>query len=223
MSPEAPRAVVGAAVRPLRLPSLRGESSERAAASRPAVERPRAPAGLAAGEAEALREQARAEGLDLGRREGRAAAHAEWAGRLERVTRALEEATLALLASRVELAAQVERQLPRLVMALGRKVIHQELSVSQTAAQTVLRGIAERLGGCEGSVIVKLNPQMVDAFEEWRRSSEGQRPAGSGVRVEPDDTLAAGEWLLETGDGFLDGRVESQLEEAWRFLEGLPR
>jgi flagellar biosynthesis/type III secretory pathway protein FliH len=41
--------------------------------------------------------------------------------------------------------------------------------------------------------------------------------------VEPDDTLGAGEWLIETGDGFLDGRVESQLEEAWRFLEGLPR
>jgi flagellar biosynthesis/type III secretory pathway protein FliH len=214
---------MGAAVTPLRLPSLRGGHGEGAAAARLVVERRRGPAGLAPGEGESLREQARAQGLDMGLREGRAAAQAEWAARLERVTRALEEATLALLASRVELAAQVERQLPKLVMALGRKVIHQELSVSQTAAQTVVRGIAERLGGCEGAVVVKLNPQMVDAFEEWRRSDQSERPAGPRVRVESDGALGAGEWLLETGDGFLDGRVESQLEEAWRFLEGLPR
>src|SRR5206468_12202835 len=122
------------------------------------AERRRTPTVLAPSEAQSLREQARAEGLGLGVREGRAAAHAEWASRLERVTRALEEANLALLAARVELAAQVERQLPKLLLALGRKVIHQELSVSQTAAQTVVRGVAERLGGCQGSVIVKLNP-----------------------------------------------------------------
>ena len=223
MSPEAPPGVMGAAVRPLQLPSLRGEAPGGAASGRLSAERRRVPAVLAPGEGHALREQARAEGLEAGMREGRAAAHAEWAGRLERVTRALEEANLALLAARVELAAQVERQLPKLLLALGRKVIHQELSVSQTAAQTVVRGIAERLGGCQGVVIVKLNPQMIAAFEEWRQSDEGQRTATPGVRVEADAALGAGDWLLETGDGFLDGRVESQLEEAWRFLEGLPR
>lgn len=222
MSPESPPTVPGAAVRPLRLPSLRGDDPEGTVASR-AIGRPRGPAALPPGEAASLREQARAEGLALGAREGRAAAQAEWAGRLERVTRALEEAALALLASRVELAAQVERQLPRLVLALSRKVIHQELSVSQTASQTVIRGIAERLGGCGDSVVVKLHPEMVDAFEGWRRSDEGHQLAGPGVRVEPDAALGAGEWLLQTRDGFLDGRVESQLEEAWRLLEGLPR
>ena len=67
------------------------------------------------------------------------------------------------------------------------------------------------------------SPTMVDAVEEWRRSGGGPAAAGSGVRIEPDDTLGAGDLLLETDDGFLDGRVESQLEEAWRFLEGLPR
>jgi flagellar biosynthesis/type III secretory pathway protein FliH len=185
----------------------------------------RSPAGaaLVPAEAEALRAEARAEGLTIGIREGRALAEREWAGHLERVVRSLEEAALALLASRVELAAQVERQLPKLVLALTRKVIHQELSVSQTAAQTVIRGLAERLAGCERPVVVKLNPQMLDAFEGWRRSEEGDRAAGPRVRVEADAALGVGEWVLQTGEGFLDGRVESQLEEAWRLLEGLPR
>jgi len=223
LSPETPPEVAAAAVRPFRLPSLRGGYPEDAGARRTAGDRRGALAALPPGEAGALREQARAEGLAIGIREGRAVAQREWGGNLERVVRSLEEAALALLASRVELAVQVERQLPKLVLALTRKVIHQELSVSQTAAQTVIRGVAERLAGCERAVVVKLNPQMLDAFEGWRHSEEGERAAGPGLRVEADAELGAGEWVLQTGDGFLDGRVESQLEEAWRLLEGLPR
>jgi flagellar biosynthesis/type III secretory pathway protein FliH len=43
------------------------------------------------------------------------------------------------------------------------------------------------------------------------------------VRVEPDPELGPGDWVLQTADGFLDGRVESQLEEAWRLITELPR
>jgi flagellar biosynthesis/type III secretory pathway protein FliH len=226
LSPETPRIAAEAAVRPLLFPSLRSEEPEGLADPRSAPGRPRVAASALAlplEEVEALRERARAEGFQTGIREGRAMAHAEWAGRLERVVRSLDEAALALLASRVELAAQVERQLPKLLLALARKVIHQELTVSQTAAQTVIRGLSERLAGCERSVVVRLNPQMLDAFEGWRRSEEGERPPGPGVRVEPDAALGPGEWVLQTDDGFLDGRVESKMEEAWRLLEELPR
>jgi len=223
LSAEAPRIAPETAVRPLLFPALRSEEWDGAPGSRPATGASRVSPALAAREAEALRERARTEGFEAGIREGRAMAHTEWAGRLERAVRSLDEAALALLASRVELAAQVERQLPKLLLALARKVIYQELTISQTAAQTVIRGLAERLAGCERAVAVRLNPQVLEAFEGWRRSEDAKRPAGPGVRVEPDATLGPGEWVLQTGDGFLDGRVESQLEEAWRLLEELPR
>jgi len=223
LSIEAPRIAPGTAVRPLLFPALSSEEPDGVPGSRPATGASRVWPALAAREAGPLRERARAEGFEAGIREGRAMAHAEWAGRLERVVRSLDEAALALLASRVELAAQVERQLPKLLLELARKVIHQELTISQTAAQTVIRGLAERLAGCARAVVVRLNPQMLDAFEGWRRSKDGERPAGLGVRVEPDATLGPGEWVLQTDDGFLDGRVESQLEEAWRLLDELPR
>ena len=94
-----------------------------------------------------MRQQARAEGLDVGLREGRAARARRMGGSPRARRRVPRGGHARLLAARVELAAEVERQLPRLLFALARKVIHQELSVSQTAAQTVMRGIAERLAG----------------------------------------------------------------------------
>jgi hypothetical protein len=52
----------------------------------------------------------------------------------------------------VELAAQVERHLPKLVLELSRKILHAELAHADVAAQTVIRGIADRLGGCDRPV-----------------------------------------------------------------------
>jgi len=193
------------------------------AAATPESARPRQPAAPTPEEIEAIVEGARAAGFEAGRREGRAQAHAEWAGRLEAGGRTLEEAATRLLAARVELAAEVERQWPRLLFALARKVLSQELGVSETAAQTVIRGICERLAGCERPVTVRLAPDAVLGVESWLQGADGAAAAGSGVRVEPDPKLGPGDFILETNDGFLDGRVESQLEEAWRLVTELPR
>lgn len=209
-----------AAVRPLLFPSL-------------AVEHPRlapetiaVPAGAPAlrpEEIEALRERARAAGFEAGIRDGQALACAEWGDRLGEAARALDEAARALLASRVRLAAEVERQLPKLVLALTRKILHLELSHAETATQTVIRGVCVRLAGCDTAVVVRLAPAMVEAFEAWRRTDDGARQVGPGIRVEADPDLRPGDFLVQTEDGFLDGRVQSQLDEAWRLITELPQ
>lgn len=202
-------------------PSFGGNGAERDAASAPSAA-PRRPAGPSPAEIEAIRERARVAGLETGMREGRAQAYAEWTARLDAGARALDDAARHLLASRVELAAEIERQMPRLVFALARKVLRDELSHAQTAAQTVIRGVCERLAGCERPVTVRLAPEAAAAFDEWARSEEGAA-AGVGVRVETDPRLGPGDFMLETEDGFLDGRVESQLDAAWRLVTELPR
>jgi len=212
-----------AAARPHVFPSLASSPRVEAAPATPASPRPRQPAAPTPGEIEAIVERARAAGFEAGRREGGAQAHVEWEGRLAAGSHALEDAATRLLASRVELAAEVERQWLRLLFALARKVLGQELGVSQTAAQTVIRGICERLAGCERPVTVRLAPDAVADVEDWLRERDGVAAAGSGVRIEPDPQLGPGDFVLETNDGFLDGRVESQLDEAWRLVTELPR
>jgi flagellar assembly protein FliH len=163
---------------------------------------------------------ARRAGWEEGRRagfdEGRRAALAEWNARLGAAAAALEGAARALAARRLELAAEVERRLPALVLRLAEKVLAQELRSTERAVHAAVLAVAARLAGLEEPVTVRLHPDALEAFEAWRRQA-GADPAG--VRVEADPALGLADWTIETRDGFLDGRVSAQLEAAWALLE----
>jgi flagellar assembly protein FliH len=177
---------------------------------------------LPAIELEGLRARAREEGFAAGVREGREAAHAEWADRLRAAVRSLEEAGRDLLARRVDLAAEVDRQLPRVVLLLTRRILGRELGTADTAARTVLRSLAADLAGLGTPVALRLEPRAAEAVAAWRHGEPAEASALAGVRIEPDPALGPGEWIVETHDGFLDGRIEARLEEAWRLLTELP-
>lgn len=224
MSPSRGSASLGV-VRPLHLPRFTDPDAVVIRANAGEAVCPRC-AGLRGGAerhgAAALREQARAEGLMQGQAEGRAAAQTEWESRLAALAESLAAAARGLLGRRIELAAEVERQLPKLALLLTRKVLHQELAHSDVAAQTVIRGVAERLAGLGRPVVVRLAPPLAEAFDAWRRQSGAQTPEQH-IRVEADPTLGPGEWLLDEGDSLVDGRIESQLDEAWRLLSEVLR
>ena len=224
MSPSRGSASLGV-VRPLHLPRFTDPDAVVIRANAGEAVCPRC-AGLRGGAerhgAAALREQARAEGLMQGQAEGRAAAQTEWESRLAALAESLAAAARGLLGRRIELAAEVERQLPKLALLLTRKVLHQELAHSDVAAQTVIRGVAERLAGLGRPVVVRLAPPLAEAFDAWRRQSGAQTPEQH-IRVEADPTLGPGEWLLDEGDSLVDGRIESQLDQAWRLLSEVLR
>lgn len=166
----------------------------------------------------ALRERVRSEAFETGFREGRAAAYEEWTLRLAEAAASLERAGQLLLAQRAELAAELDRHLPRVLLLLVRKVIQRELALEDSAEAAVIRKLTERLAGWEEPVAVRLNPRAAEAVEAWRERQGHASGATQAVRIEADTTLGPGDWLLETRDGFLDGRIESQLEEAWRLM-----
>jgi flagellar biosynthesis/type III secretory pathway protein FliH len=179
---------------------------------------PVATARAAAQDLGALRERARREAFEAGQHEGRAAAYEEWTLRLAEAAASLERAGQLLLAQRAELAVELDRQLPRVLLLLARKVIPREGALEDSAEGAVIRKLTERLAGWEEPVAVRLNPRAAEALEAWRAQPGQATAAVQAVRIEADASLAAGEWQVETRDGFLDGRIESQLEEAWRLL-----
>jgi flagellar biosynthesis/type III secretory pathway protein FliH len=150
-----------------------------------------------------------------GEQEGRAAVFNEWSERLGAVSAALEAAERELAAHRAAVAAEVAHETARLVMLLAGKVMHRELDLAATGSDAVIRVVAQRLAGAEAAVAVRLDPASAGAFDAWRRETS----AATAVRVEADPGLARGDWVIETRDGFLDGRLASQLEEAWRLIE----
>lgn len=198
------------AVRRARFPSFREDGRTDPATPRDAEAVDAGGPRSRAAESDALRARARAEAFEAGAREGRAASLAEWAARLSALAESLDEAGRRLTACREGFVAEADRQLPRLLLLLARKVLQRELATPAAAVETLVRVVAERIAGCDRPVAVRLSPADAEAFH----AACGTR----GVRVDADPALGAGEWVLETGEGFLDGRIESQLEEAWRLL-----
>lgn len=173
-----------------------------------------------AAESESPGDKIRREAFETGAREGRAAAYAEWTERLRGAAEALEQAGRLLVARRTELVEELDRGLPRLAFALARRVIEREVVGDDPAVAAVCRALGERLPGKDEPIAVRLHPRAAETFEAWRR--QDLIPAARVVAVAADPGLSPGDWLLETRDGVLDGRIDSQLDEAWRLVVEAP-
>jgi flagellar biosynthesis/type III secretory pathway protein FliH len=185
--------------RPWPLPELRGRD---------------AGAGDGGGDAAALAEAAVREAWDrgrvAGRAEGEAALRARWAPRLAEAIRALEGAARDLERERAALATALLDRVPVLVATLARKVLHRELPTAEACARATLQAVLARAATLPGVARVRVAPQVLEAL-----AAEG---VATGVRLEPDPALSGADWILETDDARLDGRLEAQLDEAWRLL-----
>jgi flagellar assembly protein FliH len=174
----------------------------------------RAPASAAV---DALVERARREGFEAGVREGRAETLATVGRRLGDAAEALALAARELDARRAELAADLERELPRVVVALVEQVLCREAATGAALAREAVVACAARLAGGEGGVIVRLHPATASAFEAWRLGADA--PGGQvALRVETDASLGPSDWLVETADGLVDGRRASRFETLRRLL-----
>jgi flagellar assembly protein FliH len=183
----------------------------------PAAATVEAPADAEAPDLDPLAERARAAAVAAGHAEGRAAAAAEWSGRLAAAAGALEAAAREVTACRATLAAELEAGLPDLVLLLAGKIVHRELGREDTPVGPVVRYLTRQCLGDAGPVVVRLAPDAVEALDAWRRSDEAAA-ALRALRIEADPALGPGDWVVETGAGFLDGRLASQLDAAWRCL-----
>jgi flagellar assembly protein FliH len=162
------------------------------------------------------REAGHRDGLARGHEEGRAAALAEWAPRLEALAAALEQATAVARAERERLAADITETVPRAAVVLARKVIERELADGGAALRAAVDPVVRRLAQ-GGATAVRLAPDVAEALVAWRE--EGDRPSSlAGVTIHADASLGRGDWIIESDGGLLDGRLATQLEEAGRLL-----
>jgi flagellar biosynthesis/type III secretory pathway protein FliH len=172
------------------------------------------PVAPSAGGGAAVRERARREGLDAGREQGRGEALAAAAPRLTAALTTLEQAAQALVAHRMTLSAELEAALPSIVLGLAERVLQREIAAEAPGAVAV-RAVAARLTQATRPVKVRVNAAAAAALQELLRAGRG--PAVS-VSIEGDPTLGEADWVLDTGDGLLDGRLATMFEEASRRL-----
>jgi flagellar assembly protein FliH len=160
-------------------------------------------------EAERIRELARAEGYEEGRRAGRE----QGASEISCATAALGEAVHGIEALRAEVAGAVETDAIELALSLAGKILAGAFQARPELVVDVVQGALRRIND-RRRITVLVNPADLEVV----RAAIGELTAqGSGVElceVQSEERVAAGSAIVRTSEGEVDASVHTQLERA---------
>ncbi|HLC42298.1 MAG TPA: FliH/SctL family protein [Methylomirabilota bacterium] len=167
-------------------------------------------------EAEEIRARAWAEGLALGQTQARDEARREVFPLLEILRHSSKE----LEGLRQLYSGQLETQIPTLTVLLTKKVIHRELQLDRSTIVGIVRAALERVSAVDREVTLRVHPDDAEVLAKHRTDLLSGLDKIPGIRFEADASITPGGCLVETASGLIDARLETQLEEAARVLEG---
>ena len=166
--------------------------------------RARADAAAVRAEAIAAREAARREGFETGQAEG------------------VAEAAVALAAARAEAARIVDAAEP-MAVAVAARMAEKIVGRAVALAPEIMAEIAgEALAACRpgsGAVRVRVHPDDLPAVEARRAALAARAPAAA-LELVADDAVGRHGCVIETPQGRVDARLETQLAALERALTG---
>jgi len=179
----------------------------------PDVEDLLAVVAAARAEADAIREQARAEGLAVGRAEGAAAARAEAHAQLDPALRALAAAADGLAGERAALAERVERQAVDLAFELSEKVVAGAIEARPERVLDVVRGALRCLVERE-RLQVLVNPEDLEIVREAIGGLTGELGGVEHVEVQEERRIGRGGAIVRTPEAEIDAALRTKLDRA---------
>jgi flagellar assembly protein FliH len=182
-------------------------------AAEPEPSEPDAPALVieaAHAEAAAIREQARAEGLEL----GRAAAREELAMALA----ALRAAAAGVEAVRDEVAERSEAAAIELALGLAEKIVAGALHVQPERVVDAVRGALRCLSERD-RVVVLVHPDDLALVRDGAPALADELGGIEHLEIQQERRVARGDALVRTAEAEIDARVATKLERARRAVE----
>jgi flagellar assembly protein FliH len=187
------------------------------------LDRLRAEAKAAEAERDRIREQARREGLELGRKEALEAASKAERERVARETAPLagllEKAAAGVEARVQELAAAAERDLLGLALAVAGKIVKAEVRSNPAAAGENLRRAIE-LTARRQELRILAHPEDLALLEAWLPDLRRRFADLGRVDFEASESVGRGGVVVRSREGSVDASVASQLAEIERGLLG---
>ena len=183
------------------------------AAALPAVDDLMAVVAGARAEADAIREQARAEGFALGHAEGAAAARTEALAQLAPAVQALHAAVAALEAERAELSDRVEAGAVDLALELAGKIVAGAVQARPETVLDVVRG-ALRCFMERERVQVLVNPDDLGIVREAMDGLAAELGGIDHVEVLEERRIGRGGAIVRTATAQVDASLQTKLERA---------
>lgn len=148
---------------------------------------------------EEIRKQAFQEGLNEGEQAGTERTAAEYSKKLDELGAVLGE----LEGYKRNLRSDAEREVVDLAFAVVKRILRREVTVDPTTVVAMVRTCIDEFAEAEVTKIL-VNPEDLELVRQY---------VGEGVAVSADAGIARGGALLETAQGRLDARIDSQLRE----------
>lgn len=152
---------------------------------------------------EAIKREARAEGLRLGEAEGRRTGAAAVRAEAERLRQVLDSLSPAVQ----DLDRELERELVALATAIARQLVRRELRTEPGQIVAAVREALAVLPSSDRRIRAHLHPEDARIVREALHLSELEQP----WQIVEDPTLSRGGALLETTSSRVDATVESRL------------
>lgn len=234
-SGELTRPAAAAACRPFNLLDIEAEGRRILADARAqaVAERERilheARAAAARLEAEAREKgfrEGHARGLEEGRAQGHTEAFQQAKERFEREQSGLTEACRNLIYAfdehkgRLLLAARTD--VVRLALAIARRVVRRVEADPARAEAAALAHAAEAIDLVAGNtdITLRVHPQVAEAMQTFAGPLAEASRSGRHVRVTADESVPPGGCVLQTAEGGIDARLETQIDRIAAFLLG---
>ncbi|HWP30809.1 MAG TPA: FliH/SctL family protein [Fimbriimonadales bacterium] len=156
-----------------------------------------------------------AKGYDAGFREG---LHCAKEYELERLKRL--ESDLETLFARIEHAMELwyekaESGLARYASDIAKKILAEELTLRPEAIVSLAREAIKRVRNTT-NVRIRVNPFDLNTLNERKEELFRIAAGVRGIEIAGDETLERGSVIIETENGILDARIETQLENLCR-------
>jgi flagellar assembly protein FliH len=148
-------------------------------------------------------EQGYAEGERIGKQMGEAM--------IETICKRYEKGLVDLAASHKQMIAQMEEHTVRMALEIARKIVQRELAMDPDLVTTLATVALKRLSGHQ-SIVLRISRHDFDKVRTVIAS------LNAAVKVSEDPALERGDFVIETGQTHLDGRLSSQLDAMSRAL-----
>ena len=183
----------------------------------PAVDDLLAVVASARAEADLIREQARAEGLALGRAEGAEAARHEVLAQLQPAVQAFHAAAAALDAERAELADRTERRAVELAVELADKLVAGALEAQPERVLDIVRGALRCLMERE-RIQVLVHPDDLGLVRGAIHEIAAELGGIEHVEVQEERRLGRGGAIVRTATAQIDAGIQTKLDRAREVL-----
>lgn len=162
---------------------------------------------------EEAREKGHLEGLEIGKEEAIQAVNRE----LEELVRRITDLVGSLHEERVRNLREQEPEIVSLAVDIAERIIQEQVRIDPEMVTRIALAAVERTTERE-EVTLRVHPNDLAVLEDFVPELKNRFKSLRKVHVQEDARVSPGSCMVETGNGYVDGTIESQTAEMRREL-----